>query len=58
MSFGKCMVCLVLNLTTYLYCGGECYTTDTVSRRFYIFTNDKTMSLSLINFGLEATDNC
>ena len=39
-SFGKCLVCLVLNLTTYFYCGGEYYTTDTVSRRFYIFTND------------------
>ena len=26
-SFGKCMVCLVLNLTTYFSCGGEYYTT-------------------------------
>lgn len=39
-SFGKCIVCLVLGLTTYFYCGGEYYNTNTVSRRFYIFTND------------------
>lgn len=47
-SFGKCIVCLVLGLTTYFYCGGEYYNTNTVSRRFYIFTNDWRLQTSTI----------